>query len=189
MKRRLFNLLSGFSLLVGLASVLLTARSFWTSDHLAWLNGPAEEKLHDDDLIIVVARGGFSIERSATHDWNNTRPKIRKFQWETNPRTGYPSSIFFAFLSNEPGAKHFQCTGVELGYSSFQNDKSYGRVWAATFPLPAITLLNAILPAIYLRCRWKRLRAKPGRCLKCGYELRATPDRCPECGAMPDAAG
>ena len=44
---------------------------------------------------------------------------------------------------------------------------------------PLITL--AVIPTAILWHRDRRT-AKPGHCVKCGYDLRASKDRCPECG-------
>ena len=44
----------------------------------------------------------------------------------------------------------------------------------------------AVLGAVLLALAWRRrrwVRAHPGLCPACGYDLRASPERCPECGA------
>ncbi|MDQ3623823.1 MAG: hypothetical protein M3463_15255 [Verrucomicrobiota bacterium] len=80
-----------------------------------------------------------------------------------------------------------------LGFG-LRNDrgKMDGRPYVQTWvivPFWALPLATAVLPALWLKRRWRQhRRAKGGMCLACGYDLRHTPDRCPECGATPAAA-
>jgi hypothetical protein len=59
--------------------------------------------------------------------------------------------------------------------------------WSIRVPLGFLSLCFAILPAYWMMGRMMRRKRRPGRCIKCGYDLRATPDRCPECGTVPTA--
>ena len=56
---------------------------------------------------------------------------------------------------------------------------------AIAIPHWLVTLLLAVLPALYLGAAILSRSHRAGLCPKCGYDLRATPDRCPECGALP----
>jgi hypothetical protein len=54
------------------------------------------------------------------------------------------------------------------------------------FPIAYLIPLFAIAPALWLKKSLRQSRRfSSGLCPACGYDLRATPDRCPECGAIP----
>jgi hypothetical protein len=57
------------------------------------------------------------------------------------------------------------------------------REWQISIPDWLVFAALCILPGIWLpRMLQRVLRARAGRCDRCGYDLRATPNRCPECG-------
>jgi hypothetical protein len=61
-----------------------------------------------------------------------------------------------------------------------------GWLTSVTVPWWTLATLGALLPSVraatFVRRFRHKTRARPGRCLACGYDLRATPGRCPECG-------
>jgi hypothetical protein len=73
--------------------------------------------------------------------------------------------------------------------SNFANPGAKLSGYSNDFSLPYwfIFLCAGILPAVLLYRKPWRIRHRPGRCAKCGYDLCATPERCPECGTVPRA--
>ena len=59
--------------------------------------------------------------------------------------------------------------------------------WIVVLPHWFITIVFAILPAVWLRHRLRlRRRVKRRLCRRCGYDLRFSAGRCPECGEAID---
>jgi predicted amidophosphoribosyltransferase len=59
--------------------------------------------------------------------------------------------------------------------------------WIVVLPHWFITIVFAILPAVWLRHRLRlRRRVKSRLCRRCGYDLRFSAGRCPECGEAID---
>src|SRR5690349_12326817 len=69
------------------------------------------------------------------------------------------------------------------GFSYIRMDQ--GTVFGMTgvgVPYWFLTVLFAVLPALWLVKRVRGKQRSPNCCPKCGYDMRATPQRCPECG-------
>ena len=58
-----------------------------------------------------------------------------------------------------------------------------GRSFYVQLPLPVVAAAAALPLTWFVLVRVGRSKRRPGRCVRCGYDLRATPGRCPECGA------
>jgi len=70
--------------------------------------------------------------------------------------------------------------GALISWPVYRYPKNFIRLnvsyWVA---VPAL----AFLPGMWLFCVVRQgPRTRPGKCVKCGYDIRASKDRCPECG-------
>jgi len=168
MKRRLFNLLAGVSLLLCLATAALFARSCFVGDILHWGtlspsgDGPCDEFISVDGLLIFTHLDlSINSRRRISADWSFCH--------------GDAGSLFSFLACQYDDLKPF-------GFGSLADWHNGGYV---AFPQLLILMAFGILPFLRLisLLRQKRNRMH-GRCLACGYDLRATPDRCPECGTL-----
>ena len=160
MARRLWNALTGLSLLLCAAACVLWARSFVVRDQVSVFAAGHWVTAHSVLGVFAVYDLPYDTSRSVRPQWASepVSPGVpRREMWRSVVRFTYHG-----------------------GYAS-----SPGR--AAMFPQWTVAALFALLPAARLYRRLRPRRAD-GRCPACGYDLRATPDRCPECGATPAVA-
>ena len=188
MKRRLFNLLSAVSLVLGVATCMLWVRSYWAGD--AWsINLPQFGRpLADETLDVVSGRGGIrvSFQRRARWEFRVMKPT----------RTAMPAATisyrhlvpFYPYALN---AAIFQRLGCELSsHSEPMEPTSVGeaivREVNVVMPCPLVAATAGVMPCLWWRRRQKTLasRRQSGFCPTCGYDLRTSPGRCPECGTV-----
>ncbi|MFG0275790.1 MAG: hypothetical protein ACF8QF_12120 [Phycisphaerales bacterium] len=96
------------------------------------------------------------------------------------------------------GVYRSRAAGVHIGVATFAVPLAAGalamRAWLVAPPwigfVGAIALWNIWVVAVIVRTESPELRAQPGRCSRCGYDLRGAADpRCPECGATNTGRG
>ncbi len=180
MKRRLFNALTGLSLLLCAGIAILWGRNVYRWDAIKCQEGIAlgPDRIDHYDARwtrLVVASGDglltFDFQRARLH----TAPKelvaelklsksIRRFDW-----------------SHESGMRRSAMVWG-FGYDAF--DRPDNRVRYLLIPDWFLMLITSVLPVIQIL---RRLRPQKflGTCSVCGYDLRATPKCCPECGTVP----
>jgi hypothetical protein len=194
MRRRLFNLAAGSSLLLGIAVAIVWARSysvadsylfFWggRSDVPPWsanLVGPTLDARHFEGRLMVIYAPFDSI-LPARYGWRHTEHRGR--------------STIVLGLRQDPFSSD---RALSRGAFGFRWHSSLAIVnpptWQRFVQIPdyAFALLAAILPSAWFIDRVRRrVSIRRGRCGNCGYDLRASPARCPECGAPcgPASAG
>jgi hypothetical protein len=173
-RRRVFNISSAASLLLAVASILIWAQSYWTTQFIGW-TGP-------DRFYGILSMGGLLRFEGATY---------------TDGALGWNHVSYSTPQSNPPGLwgevrtrdrRGGRLTDMGIAYARIDYNFDGRKVRHAVYlPHWAVAASLLILPAIWLR---KRLRHThlPGFCKQCGYDLRASTERCPECGTAIDPA-
>jgi hypothetical protein len=182
MRRRLFNILAGLSLLLCVALIARCVRAIWYNDYIFYSGR------------LVPTSAGYRISGFDT-EWVHGSLGIR-FDRGRLPighsydlRPGWHWARVETWSGGYLRAGH-HWAGFGWGYAGNESIPSTGGTWDMFYlVLPNWVLIcaTALLPAlrVYTFCqRESRRRIRLGLCLNCGYDLRATPDRCPECGAV-----
>lgn len=193
MRRRLFTILSVFSLVLLVTAAVLWIRGFWVNDTFVaarWRMGP--EGATGRFLYLDSECSQFGVTYRWQHDplspeelarWQEQPPPMLQFGHGCNP------TCRLTLWSAERGEWPWERAGFQYHTSANFVPKRPG-VFDRRLLVPFwfVLLIFGALPAYYavtVHRTWRQRR--PGFCLTCGYDLRATPDRCPECGtaAMP----
>jgi hypothetical protein len=167
MKRRLFPLASGLSLLLCIALCVLWAMGYSYMGSLNWVRADGHF------TWLMSEHGGLYLARG----------------WQQGPRHAEQPEFFTLWLNvwrqpweEEHGIPARRWMGVRAFTVHPPDHREPARVLVVSDWL--VALAAAVLPAMWVgRLLRRRRRAGTGRCLHCGYDLRASPERCPECGA------
>lgn len=172
MKRRLFNLLAGVSLVLSISLIVVTIRSFWVTSRLQKSNWNPLLSLMDAKEIDST-NGGISLYAGTTWYMWHGEPVVVQFypKWDFAEETIHSENRRWVGL----WAFHFSHRSGILTDTHWSNLE-------VKLPYGPLILLLLVSPAIWILRAWRVRR--PGICKQCGYDLRGTPSRCPECGTI-----
>jgi hypothetical protein len=160
MKRRLFTILSAFSLLLCVAVVVVWVRSYWVLDRIFY-NSVDKDK----EFYAISTRGNVALIRLS-------RSRHDLLGWE------YTRSVPPPAIDRRDVAWNF--LGIMRGSEAWGMDRLDQFVlplWAVLVPILSVALPSWVNLISHRR---RRNRHRTGRCPSCGYDLRATPRRCAE---------
>jgi hypothetical protein len=182
-KRRLFNLLSGMSLLLCVVMMALLLRSYSVDEAVYWSNSTALKPLLLGHFYSLnFEHGRFSFFYSNLES-NSPESQATPCKFGYSQHLHSLEVIPSGSLPPQYGWSHLGCG--YLGMSDM--GVSYSLKLRFLF-LPAWLIASAfaVAPLLWISHWRRRLRFATGLCPHCGYDFRATPDRCPECGTIPD---
>jgi hypothetical protein len=198
-KRRVFNVLAGVSLLLCVLAIGLWIRSVRRWDAFVFSVGSTHSisvRSASAGTEVRLRSGGEPDDFSTVIGWKPQSPRPPE-----DPAAGY-SDVIANYPVNadftgdalwkdtfRAGRLGLQCRRAVYLHSE-SSDYPAGRFTAITvsdgWAVAAMAMASAIF---WQRARRIRRRIRDGRCVACGYDLRATPERCPECGSRAGKAG
>ena len=155
MKRCLFNILAGLSLLMCVGTGVLWTMSFWVSDARLVGDGANRWAIQSYDGAIHVINVPDVPSPQNLNNSSNSHICVCTFP----PR---PPTFLGIGFSITPGNRFLAIP--------------YWLIQSLTLVVPAVWFRR------YRLHRITQFRRSHGLCTICGYDLRGTPDRCPECG-------
>jgi len=164
LRRYIFNTLTVVSLLLLLATAGFWVDSYWGYRNIAYLTESRRDFAISSHSLGLVSAG------------YTTQGYGDKIGWRSNRFSGEE------FVS---GPDDFSSYFLGFGYvlKRHRRFQSYGMSYGIVVPHWFLTLIFAILPAIWL-FKWnKRRKLGPNACSSCGYDLTGNESGvCPECG-------
>jgi hypothetical protein len=177
--RRLFALLTIFSLLVFLATLILWIRSHHLSDQIQWRNSNGARTIYSAEGSLVLDL--FFI------DWSREPIEFRSLQYQRDQRRAPLNYILL--LNFDAGDIDIEWKHAGFSWWERRSPKAGRRLIIMALPFWFVAIFPGILPVSYLTLRLRsgfirRRMKQKGLCVNCGYDLRATPkgSPCPECG-------
>lgn len=197
MRRRLSNIAAAVSLLLCVAIMTLTIRSYWRSDEFSW-GVPVDRQAGSIHTFSALSgRGGVMLAVASLDFHPPPEPTVTNYWSGWVHRADRPQS---PTAPTRIGT--FDYSIDMLGFGMHRGRGTSRSVWTSDQKLTTMTttqsgvlvphwfvaLVFAALPLLRthqaIRLRRVRRRAEQGLCESCGYDLRGTPERCPECGAV-----
>lgn len=177
MRRWVFNVLAGVSLLLCVATAIawqygrLPVRHFFSSG-VNSIQSYRVELLHDEIYLESSTLPFQPVKRGDILCGTRYSPLIIYIDGKV---VLTPSQVKASFAG-------FSMVGWQYSFPMGQRSGT-GHGAYVEVPYWMLIVLFGFLPALWLGISWsKRWRFQPGLCFVCGYDLRATPERCPECG-------
>jgi len=184
-RRRLVNLVTAASAVLFLIAAAVWVRSYYVTDEVRL----DSHRIGTSQIFVRYwncwhGKGGitamYEVGSYPQQGWLDTFNREPLDEFKYNRKDLLPPS--YPLMDDSPSLMHSLGFGVYRGGPSAED--SHAVQTAVTVPLYAICIVLLILPALYVR---KRFRCQvAGSCAKCGYDLCATPERCPECGTVSD---
>ena len=178
-KRYLFNVVAGLSLLLCVAIAGLWVRSYCVLDGLQWNSQHRAYVLNSSrGLLLLVVDVNQSSIPGGFRNW--FAPGMT---YGTGSPYDLPAYLADTMANAEPMPLYCY---YWHGFGFYRFDRLLG-VPETDIVLPLWVLLGLLLVLPVFRLiahagKSKRSGFNQGLCEKCGYDVRATPGKCPECG-------
>ena len=183
MLRRLFNLVTGASLLLTAAIGFVWWQSYDRSDKITWSQDHSLASLRSAQGCAVLHL--YRAQRTIQSGDGRGIRYIRDL-----PASAQLEMLSVLLLCSDSSVRLVHWEHAGFGWSHRRSNSDL--IVTAVAPLWSLTGAASMFPLAWTGVRFRRRlrRGKTdGLCPTCGYDLRATPDRCPECGTIPANCG